>query len=81
MAGGGLLFGSLGHFWYSFLDKRFPGHSKPIVGKKLLCEAAVGPLFLFAVFACVGYLEGKEWNEIWNGFKQNLIFCCLVSEV
>lgn len=80
MAGGGLLFGSMGHFWYKFLDTKFPGRSKIVIVKKLACEVAAGPPFLFVVFAFVGTLEGKTWAENVNAFKQNLLFCCLVSQ-
>ena len=79
MAGGGLLFGAMGHFWYQFLDKRFPGTMRAPVMKKLACEAAAGPPFLFAIFMCVGSLEGKTWRQNCEAFKQNLVYCCLVS--
>ena len=77
MAGAGLCFGSLGHFWYKFLDRRFPGKVNTL--KKIACEAVLGPPLVLVAFMGVGSLEGKSWAHNWNSFKQNFLYLCLVS--
>lgn len=79
MAGGGLIFGALGHHWYAFLDRKFPGIARKIMTKKLMSEAAAGPPFALMVFMIVGNFEGKSHESCWNDFKRNLWFLCAVS--
>lgn len=75
----GSAFGVLGHLWYTFLDKRFPGQAVKIVLKKLLCEMAIGPPFMCGFFLGIGYLEGKEAKDSFQEFKKNLLIVCIVS--
>ncbi|XP_023232633.1 mpv17-like protein 2 [Centruroides sculpturatus] len=79
MMGGGLVFGPLGHLWYSFLDRRFPGAKTSTVAKKLGCEMAIGPPLILVIFLSVGLLEGKPPKKSFNEFKDNIITICFVS--
>ena len=72
MVGGGLFFGSVGHFYYQLLDKKFPGHSSSSIKKKLLCEFIAGPPFGFGAFSVIGFLEGKSFEESRVSFWNNL---------
>lgn len=79
MCVGGTVLGSLGHVWYTFLDKRFPGTSRSIITKKLIAEAAAGIPFGLTVFTTVGTLEGKSVNDCVTGFSNNIVMFCLAD--
>lgn len=79
MAGGGLFFGILGHFWYQLLDKRLPGKSRRTVLKKLGCEMLAGPPIGLSFFLVVGGFQGKTISTSWQQFKENLILLCVVG--
>ncbi len=40
----GTYFGLVGHAWYTFLDRKFPGPTRKVVSKKLICEGIVGEI-------------------------------------
>ena len=46
----GALFGPVEHFWYRFLDRKFPGVSRTIVCKKVIVDEVVFGLSSIAVF-------------------------------
>ncbi|KAH9395867.1 hypothetical protein TYRP_020279 [Tyrophagus putrescentiae] len=68
----GTYMGFLGHHWYGFLDRRFPGVASGAIRRKLACEAAVGPPFAASMFLLVGGLEGKSPATIWANTKENI---------
>ena len=68
----GTYMGFLGHHWYGFLDRRFPGVASSAIRRKLACEAAVGPPFAASMFLLVGGLEGKSPATIWANTKENI---------
>lgn len=74
----GVYFGALGHYWYKFLDGKFPGPKRINILKKLLCEMAIGPPFAATAFVFVGRLENKKYQQIWTDLKNNMIFLCIV---
>lgn len=76
---GGTVVGSLGHAWYTFLDKKFPGRSRSMIVKKLACEVAAGPPFGVIIFTTVGVVEGKSIKECLEGFKNNIFLFCLAD--
>lgn len=47
MGKSGLIIGGFGHYWYKFLDNKFPGTARSTILKKLACEMAVGQLICF----------------------------------
>lgn len=72
MIGGGVFFGSVGHFYYKYLDAKFPGKSSSMIKKKLLCEMAAGIPFGFGGFTIVGALERKPFKDNCKAFYENL---------
>lgn len=80
MLGGGVFFGIAGHYWYTFLDKRFPGKSRSAVLKKLGCEIPAGPPLCLAFFVVVGALQGKPVASSWLQFKENVVWLCVVRD-
>ncbi|KAM7286845.1 mpv17-like protein 2 [Ixodes scapularis] len=75
----GASFGVCGHKWYSFLDRKFPGHSLRMVGKKLLCEAAICPPLAFILFIGVGMLNSKPFRQSLVEFKHNILLFCMAD--
>ncbi|XP_053212719.1 mpv17-like protein 2 [Panonychus citri] len=84
MAAGGLYFGLGGHYWYGFLDKRFPGKSMTSVTRKLLCEAIIGPPFVSLCYFIVARVEGKSTIDWYKSAKETIIYiiftewCCFL---
>lgn len=74
----GVYFGSFGHFWYKFLDRKFPGIQSNQIMKKLSCEMAMGPPLVCGAFFVVGKIKGKSWDEIFHDLKLNFFIICLV---
>lgn len=75
----GSVFGVAAHYWYRFLDRRFPGKTWKPVGKKLLLEMAIGPPIICGFFLAIGYLEGKSPQTSLEEFKKNFLIICAVS--
>ncbi|XP_074601627.1 mpv17-like protein 2 [Brevipalpus obovatus] len=69
---GGIYFGVGGHFWYGFLDKRFPGKERSMILRKLIREMAFGPPYVSGCFLIVNSLENKTFKESWSNLMHNL---------
>ncbi|XP_054166051.1 mpv17-like protein 2 [Oppia nitens] len=76
MSFGGLYFGIFGHFWYLFLDRRFPPAIRHSLRNKLLCEAAVGPPFAATLFYLVGTVEQKSPRHVTDQLRSSLPLLC-----
>ena len=49
----GLILGPLDHYWYRFLDSRFPGTRAPIVAKKVALDLLLlGPISIVLFYFC-----------------------------
>lgn len=72
----GVYFSAFGHFWYSFLDRRFPPKSPSAVRKKLLAEIVMGPPLVSSVFFVVGSLKGHSLPQSWEYLKSNFPVIC-----
>lgn len=72
----GVYFSAFGHFWYSFLDRRFPPKSPSAVRKKLIAEIAMGPPLVSSVFFIVGSLKGHSLPQSWEYIKSNFPVIC-----
>ncbi|CAG2105468.1 unnamed protein product [Medioppia subpectinata] len=79
MSFAGIYFGLFGHFWYKFLDKRFPGSHRRAVLKKLLSEMAMGPPLVSGLFLIVSKLKDKSFEECLNDLKTNFVLICSVE--
>lgn len=75
----GTYMGFLGHHWYGFLDRRFPGAAAASIYRKLALEAAVGPPFAASMFLLVGSLERKSLSTIWANTKDNFHYLILAD--
>ena len=56
----GLLFGPLYHYWYVFLDRKFPGKGLRNITYKIALDEAVSPLVYSIFFPSVALMEGKS---------------------
>uniref|UniRef100_A0A0C9SBE8 Putative conserved plasma membrane protein n=1 Tax=Amblyomma americanum TaxID=6943 RepID=A0A0C9SBE8_AMBAM len=72
-------FGVCGHKWYSFLDRKFPGNTFGMVGRKLLCEFAICPPLAFVLFVGVGALNSKPFKQSVSEFKKNIVLFCVAD--
>lgn len=60
----GLITGTLGHYWYIFLDSRMTGRSIRLVLKKTFIDQLVfAPVGIGSFFFILGYLEGTPVKE------------------
>ncbi|KFM57275.1 Mpv17-like protein 2, partial [Stegodyphus mimosarum] len=76
----GSAFGILGHYWYKFLDFKFPGASAKAVGKKILSEMAIGPPLFLGFFISIGLLEGKSVVQSFQQFKKNFFLILAIGQ-
>lgn len=76
---GGIYFGVGGHFWYGFLDRRFPGKDRSMIVQKLVREMAFGPPYVSGCFLIVNSLENKTFKESWSNLMHNLKYILTVS--
>jgi len=61
----GLLFGSVYHVWYIFLDRALPGRTVQVVLKKLAADQLLmTPLSIVAFFVSLGLLEGQRLHQM-----------------
>lgn len=81
MAKTGFILGAAGHFWYNYLDWKFPGTHFRTLAKKLAVEMMAGPPFALMTFVSLGFFEKKSLATSVNNFKDNLIWVCLVRIV
>lgn len=81
MLAGGIYFGTGGHFWYAFLDRRFSGNSWPMIRRKLACEMIFGPPYVSLCFLLVNILEEKSFVQTWQSLKDNINYIFCVSKL
>ncbi|KAF7494166.1 Mpv17-like protein 2 [Sarcoptes scabiei] len=75
----GVYFSLFGHWWYSFLDRKFPPNQKRSVKKKLLAESAMGPFLVSSVFILFGRINGNGFEKMLSNIKSNFTLICLVE--
>lgn len=72
----GIYFSLFGHWWYSYLDRKFPPRVKSSVGKKLIAESAMGPLLVSSVFLIFGQINEQKFDTTLQRIRQNLGLIC-----
>ena len=77
----GLYFSIFGHYWLTYLDRRFPPHSRNAIRNKVLAEVGMGPLLVSSTFYLVGSLKGQSLDQCWKYMKSNFSVICLVNFV
>ena len=69
----GLIFGPLEHYWYKYLDWKFPGRShKAVLIKTSMDEFLVTPLFYVGFYPSLSLMEGKSWVDAKEELKAKL---------
>lgn len=67
----GLLTGPLGHYWYEYLDSKYPCRSRVSVLKKVFLDHAIASPILNLLFIVVTHtLDGKYLTETWQVIKE-----------
>lgn len=66
----GMVFGSVYHYWYIFLDRVLPGYSVRVVVRKVLLDQLImAPIGIVVFFVLLGTLEGQEQSSIVQEIK------------
>lgn len=66
----GIAVGVVCHYWYRFLDQRYPGRALKTVLKKVLIDQMVlSPCYITVFFATTSYMEEHSWED----FKKELL--------
>lgn len=67
------------HYWYRFLDGKFPGSTVAAVFKKVGLEASLSPPVTCTLFAFCGLIDGKSGTEIKDSLAHNFKWLVMVS--
>lgn len=81
MAAAGVYFSLFGHWWYTFLDRKFPPKARNAVRNKIFAEMVMGPILVTSVFGLMGTLRGHSVATMWRNVVSNFVIICNVSVV
>ncbi|XP_034655930.1 mpv17-like protein 2 [Drosophila subobscura] len=64
MGMGGLTVGVVCHYWYQYLDYRYPNRTIRTVMRKILLDQIIcSPFYITVFFITMGLLERQSWEE------------------
>ncbi|CAF0742345.1 unnamed protein product [Brachionus calyciflorus] len=67
----GFLTGPFGHYWYLFLDKKYPFKTGKSILSKILCDQLIAaPIFNVLFITAIHTLDGKHLRQIYETFKE-----------
>lgn len=70
----GLLTGPFGHYWYLYLDKKYPlKNTKSIFRKMLYDQLLAAPVYNVLFITAIHTLDGKHLRQICQTFKEKFI--------
>mmetsp|Transcript_29465 Transcript_29465/g.80971 ORF Transcript_29465/g.80971 Transcript_29465/m.80971 type:complete len:185 (-) Transcript_29465:132-686(-) len=70
---GFLVHGTLGHYFYGFLDSKMPGTAATTVMKKVAIDQTMAnPIFGLIFFGYLNFTEGKSWQQYVDKLKADL---------
>lgn len=69
------------HYFFTYLDYKFPKQTAKHVGIKLFLEFAVGCPLNLSHFLFYGHLEGKSAAASFKEFKKSFLLICAVSKL
>lgn len=70
----GIVTGPFGHYWYTFLDKRFKGRSMASISKKCFFDQLIAaPIFTLIVITVIHTIDGKHLRQIAEIFKEKFL--------
>lgn len=75
----GAYMGFVFHYWYKFLDFKFPGRAPNVIKKKLTAELLIGPPFAVSMFWLMGKMENKSDKKIFKNIRQNIVYLLMVQ--
>ena len=70
----GVVLGPLTHFWYKFLDNRFPRRTKFLIVKKLLMDQLfMAPIMNITLIVGLHLLEGMAFRDLRRQFDEKFV--------
>ncbi|KAE8752168.1 hypothetical protein FOCC_FOCC000961 [Frankliniella occidentalis] len=76
----GLAHGIYHHFFYGWMDKRFPGRAvRQVMFKVLLDQLMASPACMYIFFIGMGLLERRGYESGWQEMKKKFLFCYTVD--
>ncbi len=75
------MMGPFGHFWYTFLDKKYSKKTGLNILRKMICDQLfAAPIMNLMVLAGVTALEGKDFKHIMNLLKEKFLTVYAVTK-
>jgi hypothetical protein len=76
----GVTTGPFGHYWYSFLDRKFAARTPLNILKKVFCDQLIAaPIFNILFIFALHTLDGKHIMQVYEIFKEKFLLIYTVS--
>lgn len=68
------------HYFYGWMDRKFPVNSLRFVSYKILLDQVIAsPACMWIFFIGMALLEGRDYESGWQEMKKKFLFCYMVS--